>query len=153
METENRMVVPRGCGLGTMESYCLIDAEFQFWKMKRSGDGWCWWLLNTMNVLNAFEVLVAQSYLTLCDPMNCSLPGSSVHGIFQARILEWAAIFCSRGSSRPSHWSRISCIPCIGRQILYHCATWEAIYRNIPYLYPFISWWTFRLLPYLGNCK
>ena len=36
METENRMVVPRGCGLGTMESYYLIDAEFQFWKMKSS---------------------------------------------------------------------------------------------------------------------
>ena len=39
-----------------------------------------------------FCVLVTQSYLTLCDPMDCSLPGSSVHGIFQARILEWVAI-------------------------------------------------------------
>ena len=38
------------------------------------------------------KVLVAQSYLTLCDPIDCSLPGSSVHGIFQARILEWVAI-------------------------------------------------------------
>ena len=35
---------------------------------------------------------VAQSYLTLCDPMDCSLPSSSIHGIFQARILEWGAI-------------------------------------------------------------
>ena len=35
---------------------------------------------------------VAQSYLTLCDPMDCSLPGSSVHGIFQARVREWVAI-------------------------------------------------------------
>ena len=35
---------------------------------------------------------VAQSCLTLCDPMDCSLPGSSVHGIFQARVLEWGAI-------------------------------------------------------------
>ena len=43
----------------------------------------------------------AQSYLTLCDPMVCSLPGSSVHGIFQARVLEWVAISFSRGSSRP----------------------------------------------------
>ena len=40
-----------------------------------------------------------QSCLTLCDPMNCSLPGSSVHGILQARILEWIAIFFSRASS------------------------------------------------------
>ena len=42
---------------------------------------------------------VAQSCLTLCDPMDCSLPGSSVHGIFQARILGWVAISFSRGSS------------------------------------------------------
>ena len=44
---------------------------------------------------------VAQSCLTLCNPMNCSLPGSSVHGIFRARILEWVAISFSRGSSQP----------------------------------------------------
>ena len=42
---------------------------------------------------------VAQSCPTLCDPMDCSLPGSSVHGILQARILEWVAISFSRGSS------------------------------------------------------
>ena len=42
-----------------------------------------------------------QSCLTLCDPMDCSLPGSSVQEIFQARILEWVAISSSRGSSQP----------------------------------------------------
>ena len=42
---------------------------------------------------------IAQSCLTLCDPMDCSLPGSSIHGIFQARVLEWGAISFSRGSS------------------------------------------------------
>ena len=47
------------------------------------------------------ESEVAQSCLTLCDPMDCSLPGCSVHGIFQARILEWDAISFSRRSSRP----------------------------------------------------
>ena len=41
----------------------------------------------------------AQSYLTLCDRMDCSPPGSSAHGIFQARILEWIAISSSKGSS------------------------------------------------------
>ena len=41
--------------------------------------------------------VVAQSYLNLCDPMDCSLPGSSVHGIFQARILKWVAIFLPQG--------------------------------------------------------
>ena len=44
-------------------------------------------------------VLVTQSCPILCDPMDCSLPGSSVHGILQARILEWVAISCSKGSS------------------------------------------------------
>ena len=47
------------------------------------------------------ESEVAQSCPTLCDPMDCSLPGSSIHGIFQARVLEWVAIFFSRGSSQP----------------------------------------------------
>ena len=47
------------------------------------------------------KVLVAQSHLTLCDPMNCSPPGSSVHGILQARILEQVAVSSSRVSSRP----------------------------------------------------
>ena len=48
-----------------------------------------------------FKLLVIQSCLTLCDPMDCSLLGSSVHGILQARILEWVAISYSRGSSQP----------------------------------------------------
>ena len=51
-----------------------------------------------------------QSSLTLCDPMDCSLPGSSVHGIFQAIALEWIAISFPRGSSRPRDQTRVSCI-------------------------------------------
>ena len=47
------------------------------------------------------KVLVAQSSLTLCNPMDCSTPDSSVHGILQARILEWVAISFSSGSSQP----------------------------------------------------
>ena len=53
----------------------------------------------------------AQSCPTLCDSMDCSLQGSSVHEISQARILDW---------------THISCVSCIGRWILYHCANWEA---------------------------
>ena len=48
-----------------------------------------------------FKLLVIQSCLTLCDPMDCSLLGSSVHGILQARILEWVAISYYKGSSSP----------------------------------------------------
>ena len=47
------------------------------------------------------ESEVAQSCPTLCDPMDCSLSGSSVHGIFQGRVLEWIAISFSRASSNP----------------------------------------------------
>ena len=53
-------------------------------------------------------VLVAQSCLTLCDPMDCSPPGSSVHGILQTRIPEWAAIPFSRGTSRPRDGTTVS---------------------------------------------
>ena len=53
-------------------------------------------------------VLVSQSCLTLCDPVNCSPPGSSVHGILQARILEWIAIPFSRGSSWPRDQIQVS---------------------------------------------
>ena len=60
-------------------------------------------------------VLVTQSCLNHCDPTGGSLPGSSVHGISQARILEWIAISFSRGSSQPRDQSRVSsiarCIP------------------------------------------
>ena len=51
--------------------------------------------------------LVAKSCPTLCNSMHCSTPGSSVHGILQARILEWVAISFSRGSSQPRNWTQV----------------------------------------------
>ena len=68
---------------------------------------------------------VTQSCLTLCDFMDYGPPDSSVHGIFQARILEWVAICYSRGSSWPRGQTRISCVSCTDKWILYHSATWE----------------------------
>ena len=62
-----------------------------------------------------------------CDPMGCSLSGSSVHGIFQARILECVAIAFSRGSSQPRDQTQVSCISCNGRRTLCHWATWETL--------------------------
>ena len=55
--------------------------------------------------------LVTQLCSTLCDPMDCSPPGSSVHGILQARILEWVAMPSSMGSSRHRDQTQVSCIP------------------------------------------
>ena len=64
------------------------------------------------NVYN-LSVLVAQSCPTLCNPMDCSQPASSVHEILQARILKWVAIPFSRGSSQPKDPAWVSCI--VGR--------------------------------------
>ena len=96
---------------------------------------------------------VAQSCPTLCNPMNCSLPGSSVHGILQARILEWVAIPFSKGSSQPRDWTCVSYIGrCIDRCILDHCTAPEKphklIYEGIKNNY---SIWRCRYSP-LYSC-
>ena len=83
----------------------------------------------------------AQSWLTLCSPMGSSLPDSSVHGISQARILEWVAISLSRISSRPRDGTHVSCI---GRQILYHWANREfhtTPVRDILFFNLSKGWW------------
>ena len=56
------------------------------------------------------KMLIAQSCPTLCDPVDYSLPGSPIHGILQARILEWVAVLFSRGSSQPRDRTQVSCI-------------------------------------------
>ena len=80
---------------------------------------------STFNFLRNFHACVLcakslQSCLTLCDPMDCSTPGSSVLRIIQARILEWVAMPSFRGSSRPRDWTHIAYVSCIGRRVLYH---------------------------------
>ena len=91
--------------------------------------------------------LCAQSWPILCDPMDYSLPGFSVHVISQARILDWVAISFSRGSSQPRDQTYVSCIFCIGRQILYHCNTWEAHILGVACLEPQPWFGTFLMLP------
>ena len=64
--------------------------------------------------------VLTQSCPTLCDPMDCSPPGSFVHGILQARILEWVAMPFSRGSSQSRDRTCVSYLSYVGRRILYH---------------------------------
>ena len=73
---------------------------------KLNASGWVLW----KQMLRQFkkESEVAQSCPTLCDLMDYNLPGSSVHGIFQARILEWVAISFSRGSAQPRDQTQVS---------------------------------------------
>ena len=66
------------------------------------------------------HVKLLQSCLTLCGSMDWSPPGSSVHGILQASILEWVAMPFSRGSSRAREQTHVSYISCTARQVLYH---------------------------------
>ena len=84
------------------------------------------------------ESEVAQSCLTLCDTMDCSLSGFSIHGIFQARVLEWVAISFSSGSSWPRDQTWVSCIA--GRHFT-HWATREA-----PGTYDIVSAYIFKAL-------
>ena len=56
------------------------------------------------------EVKLLSRVWLFSDPIDCSLPGSSIHGIFQAIVLEWVAISCSRGSSWPRDQTQVSCI-------------------------------------------
>ena len=74
--------------------------------------------------LSFLAMLSPQSCPTLCNPTDCTPSGSSVHEIFQARILEWAAISSSRECSWLSDQTPISCM---SRWILYHWATWESL--------------------------
>ena len=76
---------------------------------------------------SACVCLCAQSCPTLCDPVDCSPQGSSVHGILQARILEWVAISFSRRSSQAGDRNHISCI---GRQILLPLSHWEDLRKS-----------------------
>ena len=75
--------------------------------------------LKSVNIVK--HCLVPKSCLTLFDPMDCRLPGSSVRGISQARTLEGIAISFSRGSFWPRDWTHIPCL-LLGRQVLYHWA-------------------------------
>ena len=72
---------------------------------------------NCPNLNRDLEISVARSCPILCEPLDCNPPGTFVHGILQARRLEWVAMPLSRGSSRPRDGTHISCT---GRQILYH---------------------------------
>ena len=92
--------------------YCLC------WSLWLCGSKKLWKILQEMGIPDHLTCLlrnmyeseseVAQSCLTLYDPMDCSLPGSSVHGIFQAIVMEWIAISFSRGSSQPRNWTWVS---------------------------------------------
>ena len=99
-----------------------------------------WYLLSPMK---ESESEVAQSCPTLCNSMNCSVPCSSIHGIFQARILEWVAVSFSRGSSWPrdrtwvSHIAGRLCTTCATRKVLLSLINEQNISQDKDLIKPF----------------
>ena len=84
---------------------CKLEQFFFMWWVKISFSSVCAWI----GFIHK-RMLLTQSCPTLWDTMDCSLRGSSVHGILQARVLDWVTIPFSRGSSRPKDQTQISCI-------------------------------------------
>ena len=76
-------------------------------------------------------VRVTQSCLTLCDPKDCSPPGSSVHGVLQARVLEWFAFSFSKGPSRLRDQTQVSCVSCIAGRFFTDWANREALVKAL----------------------
>ena len=85
-------------------------------------------ILNVRICMCLCSCMLTQSCPTLCDSMDCSPSGLSVHGVSKARILQQVATSYFRGSSWPRDQTCISCVSCTGKQILYHCTS-EAIVR------------------------
>ena len=99
-------------------------------RMLVSSNGWGRRRDKRMWPLHTMPSVHAQSCLTLQDFMDGSLPGSSVHGISQARILEWVAIFYSRRSSQPRDQTHIY-VSCIGRSPLHHLGSPKNVTRAV----------------------
>ena len=124
---------------------CVSEGVFETWNVIKS---LAQFLAHSHHCESESEVV--QSCPTLCDPMECSLPGFSVHGIFQARVLEWVAISFSRWSSRPRDRTQIYCI--IGRRFTLW-ATREApvITRYVTEFISHFSFLQFQWFSFLNN--
>ena len=101
---------------------CIAGGFFTIWAIRGAHFNP---LLGTNNT-DCVHAKSLQSCPTLCDTMDCSPPGSSVHVILQVRILEWVAISFFRGSSWPRDRTHISYITCIGRQFFITSTMWKA---------------------------
>ena len=109
-------------GLKTMSIYFLLDRDdVSYQRIQKM----CYFLFTVLICIISSIVFSAQSSLARCNPMD-SRPGSSVHRISQARILEQVAIFYFTDCSQSRDRMCVFYVPNIGRQILYRCATWQA---------------------------
>ena len=121
------------------------------------------WNLSIMKLKLCWRILlvciVTQSYLTLCDPMDCSLLDSPVHGVLLARTLEWVVISYFRGSSWPRDQALFSCISSINRWFFFflnHFTNWEGLEGSWGHpfciLSPILPPWPWVLLQEKHHC-
>ena len=124
-------------------SFLLLNLAFMCYWRKNMWHGWSHWLIHSfIHQYGLLFQLLSHVWL-LCDPMDCSTPGSSVHGMSQKRILEWVAVSFARAFSLSRDWTWISCI---GRQMLYCWATGETLtnmYR-VPHIWQECADFSFR---------
>ena len=122
MWTDSGLVNRRVCTLTPQgQSFCTMDSSDVALWISSSGCSSVSFIASSKCVVSHF------SCIWLLDPVDSSLPGSSVHGILQARILEWVSVPSSRGSSQPKGRTHASYVPCIGRQFLYRQYHLEAL--------------------------
>ena len=110
----------------------LQDSAFFFFSISRETTSLYFQRNTILHWLVPF-IIGAESCLTLCNPIDCRPPGSSVHGISQARILEWVAISFSRGSSWSRDRTHVACVSCtsfVGRLILYQRCHLGSLYSD-----------------------
>ena len=98
----------------------LNNMKLSFLQIKKMVKYWHLWFSIALGVCERMCGQSLQSCLTLCDPMDGSPPDSSVHGIFQARRLEWAALLSSRGSSDPGIKPVSLMSPALAGTFFYH---------------------------------
>ena len=110
--TDQKEIVPWGSSAAYRAVTFLPEAsEVSWWALQQwevCWVGWCNFLIWFLYIL--WSLLLFSHVRLFCDPMNCSRPGSPVHGIFQARILEWFDMSFSRGFSWPRDWTPVSCL-------------------------------------------
>ena len=103
-------------------SSCPGESDVHYSLRITPSDQWFSKCLLEIQIIRGLSFSCFSCVRLFCDPVDCSPPGSSVHEISQARLLEWIAISCSKGSSSPRDRTHVSCI---GRQILYCWTTWK----------------------------
>ena len=135
-----RVWLTRGCGSLTLPAsqegiYCCVTSPGKYQNSVRS-------MVSTECVSLLYHVLnvCAKSCVTLCNPMGYSLPGSSVYGILQARILEWVAMFSSRESSWPTDKTPRLKFPALAGRFFTTGTTWEAHCKVKKSSWTIISW-------------